>query len=442
MEFNMLSFKGWIENQWPSKIFFDPRVHKRVLLVAEAFLNFPDRSIPKRFQSAGATKGCYRLLSRTDMGHEKLQSAHYENVLEEAASANGRVLFIQDGSELIYNSHPWTTGLGHTADASGNGIMFHSCLAVKIEEGLPRVIGLACQKAWIRTDEKTEKSEGDVWAEMIHRIGPPPKKHSWVTVGDRGSDIFSFVGDADSSGWDCVVRSKHDRKIRVNGIVTKLKKHMRSLPAMASFNHKLRSKAGGASGQEVTLYVSWTEAEMMPPDTEVDKKPIKGSYVRVWCNEDPDIEWILFTLTAITSKESAFEIVTIYTHRWIIEEYHKCLKTGCKMEEAQLRAADHLMNLFGILGIIATQLLQLRDLGRTRGSEPATAHVDKISVKLIEKIYKLSTPPTVKEFWRRVAMLGGFLGRKSDGNPGWQTIWYGWLRLQDMCRGAALAGSC
>lgn len=438
----MLSSKDWIEKQWPSKLFFDPRVHRRVLLVAEACLNFPDRSIPKRFQSAGATKGCYRLLSRTNMGHKRLQSAHYENVREEATAATGRVLFIQDGSELIYNSHLWTTGLGHTADSSGNGIMFHSCLAVKNEDGQCQVIGLACQKAWIRTDEEPKESEGDVWSEMIRRIGSPPKKRSWVAVGDRGSDIFSFVGDADSSGWDCVVRSKHDRTIRINGTVTKLKKHVRSLPAMTSFTHKLRSKAGGASGQEVTLYVSWTEAEMMPPNAEANKQPIKGTYVRVWCDENPDIEWILFTLSTITSKEEALEIVAIYTQRWIIEEYHKCLKTGCKMEEAQLRAADHLMNLFGILGVIATQLLQLRDLSRTRGSEPAEAHVDKMSVNLIEKIYKLATPPTVKEFWRRVAMLGGFLGRKSDGNPGWQTIWYGWLRLRDMCRGAALAMSC
>jgi len=295
---------------------------------------------------------------------------------------------------------------------------------------------------FIRTEEESKESEGDVWTEMIRRIGPSPKKHAWITVGDRGSDIFSFVDDADRSDWDCVVRSKHDRKIRINGIETKLKKHMRDLPAMTGFSHKLRSKAGRASSQEVTLHVSWTEAEMMPPDTEIDKKPIRGSYVRVWCDEDRDVEWILFTLSAIPSKESALEIVQIYTQRWIIEEYHKCLKTGCKMEEAQLRAADHLMNLFGILGVIATQLLQLRDLSRVRGAELADTHVDKTPIKLIEKIFKLAIPLTMKEFWRRVAMLGGFLGRKSDGNPGWQTIWCGWLRLRDMCRGAELVGSC
>ena len=106
-----------------------------------------------------------------------LQCEHYKNVLAEAASAPGRVLFIQDGSELIYNNLKWTE-LGPTADSNGNGIMFHSCLAVKIVDGQPQVIGLTGQKAWIRkhkeakTDRKAqEERESKVWQEMIDFIG-------------------------------------------------------------------------------------------------------------------------------------------------------------------------------------------------------------------------------------------------------------------------------
>lgn len=433
----MVCSKEWIEKQWPSKIFFDPRIHRRALVVAEAFLNFPDRNIPKRFLSAGATKGCYRFLSRTDMNHQKLQSAHWENVLEETSATKDRILFIQDGSELIYNDHPWTAGLGHTADSCGNGIMFHSCLAVKVEEDQPQVIGLACQKAWIRTEKKTEKSESDVWLEMIKSIGQPPKGCSWISVGDRGSDIFSYVEGMNDLGWDCVIRSKHDRTICVAGKEVKLKSHIRSLPAMTKFEYKLRARPGVCS-REIMLQVSWIQAELIPPSKEKHKKPIDGSYIRVWCEEDSNIEWILFTMSPVISKEEAIEIVRIYNRRWIIEEYHKCLKTGCKIEDAQLQSANNLMNLFGMLGVIATQLLQIRDLSRMKGSEDAEEHVEKLCVRLVEKIYKISIPLTLKEFWRRVAMLGGFLGRKSDGNPGWQTIWHGWLRLQDMCRGAKL----
>ncbi|WP_448287985.1 IS4 family transposase [Phormidesmis priestleyi] len=39
------------------------------------------------------------------------------------------------------------------------------------------------------------------------------------------------------------------------------------------------------------------------------------------------------------------------------------------------------------------------------------------------------------QFWQAVARLGGFIGRKSDGQPGWQTLWRGWLRLQDLAWG-------
>ena len=109
------------------------------------------------------------------------------------------------------------------------------------------------------------------------------------------------------------------------------------------------------------------------------------------------------------------------------------------MEEAQLRTAERLLNLFGILGVIATKLLHLRDISRIMPEAPAEAHIDLLSVEVIRERYKLKGIVTVKEFWRRVAMLGGFLARKSDGNPGWQKIWKGWIRLQDMRDGMEIA---
>ncbi len=454
----MFSKQEWIEKQWPTTMFLDPRLQKRAVVIGTAFLTFPDRNIPARFESVGAAKGCYRFLSRTDMGHEMLQSSHYENIREEAVNTPGEVLFIQDGSELLYNTHKWTTGLGPTGDSYGNGIMFHSCLAVKFEEGQPKVMGLAAQKAWIRKEEAevtivessveiianpSSEAQGEkdlesaVWLEMLEQIGKVPKGLIWTTVCDRAGDIFSLIGGIKRLGYGCVIRTKHDRKILVNDIEYKLKAFMRSLPAMGSKKRETKGTSEHAS-YEQTLNISWTEADVLPPHAEKEKKAIKGSYVRVW-SEDSDIEWILFTLASIISIEGALAVISKYEYRWIIEEYHKSLKSGCKIEEAQLKTSDRLLNLFGILGIIATQLLQLRDLSRMKPEDSAEKHVDPLDVMIIEEKYKLKAPITVKEFWRRVAMLGGFLGRKSDKNPGWQTIWMGWLRLQDMRRGVELA---
>ncbi len=435
----MLNSQEWIEKQWPSRMFMDPRIHERTVFIAQACMRLPTVSIPERFESFGAVKGCYRFLNRSDMSHQKLQTGHYEYVRQEAVKSKAKVLFIQDGSELLYNSHKWTTGLGPTGDSCGNGMLFHSCLAVKFEENQPKVIGLSAQEAWVR-EEKNERlgkkinikaSEAEVWQKMLKRTGFVPEGCDWVTVGDRASDIFSFVEVLKKLGYGCVLRTKHDRKIIVDGAEHDLKQYMRSLPAMAEKHHIVRS-AQDRSSYEQPLKISWTTAEMLSPKGEKEKKSVHGSYVRVWCEADPDIEWILFTLSTITAEEEALETVSIYEHRWIIEEYHKCLKSGCKIEEAQLRTADRLLNLFGILGVIATQLLQLRDISRIRPEDPAEHHTDPLNVEVIRIRYKLRGVITVKEFWKRVAMLGGFLARKSDGNPGWQKIWKGWTRLQDM----------
>jgi hypothetical protein len=109
------------------------------------------------------------------------------------------------------------------------------------------------------------------------------------------------------------------------------------------------------------------------------------------------------------------------------------------MEEAQLRTADRLLNLFGILGVITTQLLQLRDISRIKPEDSAEQHIDELSMEVIRQRYKIKGVITAQEFRRRVAKLGGFLAWKSDGDPGWQKIWRGWLRLQDMRDGMELA---
>lgn len=437
----MLNHKAWVSKQWPSHMFFDLRHQKRVLNIALAMLKLPSASIPKRFEVQKEIKGCYRFLDNKAVNHQMLQGEHYKNVLAEATSAPGRVLFIQDGSELIYNNLKWTE-LGPTADANGNGIMFHSCLAVKIVDSQPQVIGLTGQKAWIRkhrkekTDRKAQEArESKVWQEMIDLIGPVPENCKWTTVGDRGADIFTFI-ESLPPGWDCAIRSKHDRKILVDDEEQSLKKYIRGLASMGTTTYSLRARK--SSSREVTLHISWAEVDVLPPAAQKNKKPVRGCYVRAWSEEDPDLEWILFTRSTITSLEEALEIVTIYKHRWLIEEYHKCLKTGCKIEEAQLKTSDRIMTLFGLLGVVATQLLQLKTLSRVNPDDLAEKYVDKDSILVLQSIYNLKTPWTVKEYWRRVGMLVGFMGRKSDGGPGWQKIWEGWVKLRDLCRGVEI----
>jgi hypothetical protein len=439
--------REWVEKQWQGADLGDQRLTKRAIKIGEACLTRPNGSLPKKFKGWGDTKAAYRFFDSEGVSHEALQKVHNKNVFEMASKSKQMVLFIQDGSELIYNSHKCTYGLGPTADAFGQGIMFHTCLAVEWGRNTSEVLGIAKQMVWIRpeySEEKAEKEQEDkesqVWLTTLREIGRPPANSRWVSVGDRGNDIYDYVIGASDENWDYVVRAKHDRTVLVDGEQKKLKAWIRSLAPMVDYELNLRAR-GEKCSRVANLKVVWEQALMLPPKGKKGEA-ISVTYIRAYDPEDSELEWILVTSLKIDSADDALTAVQIYEQRWVIEEYHKCLKTGCRIEEAQLKTSKRLLALFGILGIIATQLLQLRDLSRQHPERPAEDVVTKEVITIVKSQYKHDGVMSMKELWRRIAMMGGFLGRKSDGNPGWQTIWEGWLRIQDMLTGMALAKNC
>jgi hypothetical protein len=124
-----------------------------------------------------------------------------------------------------------------------------------------------------------------------------------------------------------------------------------------------------------------------------------------------------------------------------IEDYHMCLKTGCRVEASQLDHGDDLQRLLGFLAPIAVRLLQLRHVVRTAPEALVTTvpTVDPLLVRLLAAKFQLAESSlTVKRCWTLIAQLGGYLGRKSDGPPGWRTLWKGWRQLADWAEGVRL----
>ena len=87
--------------------------------------------------------------------------------------------------------------------------------------------------------------------------------------------------------------------------------------------------------------------------------------------------------------------------------------------------------------VVAVRLLSTKLLARSRPeSGEAAASFGPTLLALLEQ--KLGPPKggwTNQNLIRAVARVGGFIGRKSDGQPGWQTIWRGWQRLMWMREG-------
>lgn len=438
----------WVKKQWQGAPLGDKRLEKRAVTIGEACLKTPDGTLPEKFGNWADTKGAYRFFDSESVTHEALQTVHNKNVVEIAGASKHMVLFIQDGSELLYNKHQSTYGLGPTADAYGQGIMFHTCLAVEwVKDSPPVTIGVAKQIPWIRPEnsetkkskEQTEK-ESRVWLDTLKAIGKPPIGSQWVSVGDRGNDIYEYIVGASDELWDYVVRAKHDRTILIDGETKRLHQWIRSLEPKGEYELDLRSR-GEKLLRKAKLKITWGQTVMLPPQNKRGKS-ISVTYVRAFDPTDPDLEWILITSLKVNSIEDALLVVQIYEQRWIIEEYHKCLKTGCRIEDAQLKTGKRLLRLLGILGVIAAKILHLRDLSRQQPDRPAEELITKEVVEIVKSRYKLVGVISLSELWKRIAMMGGFLGRKSDGTPGWQTIWKGWLRIQDILAGMALGKSC
>jgi hypothetical protein len=137
-----------------------------------------------------------------------------------------------------------------------------------------------------------------------------------------------------------------------------------------------------------------------------------------------------YTSQQTETFEDAMRIIEYYEKRWLIEEYHKSLKTGCQLEARQYETSERLEAIAGFLSIVAVRLLQLKSVART---EPSQQAKDLLPWHWIEVLQTLRKRPrqfwTVRQFFRELAGLGGFLGRKGDGEPGWFTIWRGFDKL-------------
>jgi hypothetical protein len=438
----------WAEQQWGTAALGDARRNRRAVQLGAALAFCPKASLPPQTGSWRALKPAYRLLQEPDVTHAALSETHWQLTRQQAAQA-GTVLFVRDTSELDFTAHRQTTDFGWIGNTGGRGFLLHSCLAVH-PSTVPTILGLAAQQVWTRQEVKkgTEtraartrrRRESDVWAEVVETIGPAAPDQCWVSVSDRASDVFSFVRRARAQNWHCLLRVSHNRVILPgSGREAKLLDGARRLPVQTETSITRRGR-DGHPGRNVRLRVAWSAVTLCPPRNgrERQQAPVPGWCVRCWeATKGKDgLEWILFTTVPVTEAAAALERLEWYRLRWVVEEYHKALKTGCAREQRQLRSAAGLRALLGFLAIVAVRLLPLRTIARTAPDTPALQVVEPEWVETVVRLRGgAADPMTADQFWRAVAGLGGFLGRKGDGDPGWQTLWRGWQRLQDLCWG-------
>ena len=434
------------DEKWAAELFGqaelgDERRSRRAQPLALSMLRDPGKSIPEQTRTWGGTKAAYRLLNSSDVSRQALLQPHVAHTREVCAS-EPVVLFVQDTTELDFTHMEHAQGYGPIGNHQGHGLLAHSLLALAPAGD---VLGLAAQQCWARPNGPTRRGtetsvqrkkrpglESGVWLETLRAAGPVPEGCRWISIGDRGSDSFDDWLGAGKLGWQCLSRLFVDRR---TGKTSKWLTDARRLPAGGQIVVPQRARPGQAA-RTLHLNVAWQTVEVLAPRNAPGHRhtpPLPASVVRCW-DDQYGLEWLLLATWPVTCFDEAAQCVHWYEQRWSIEEFHKCLKTGCRIERSQLKQAQAVQTLLGFASIVATRLLELTRRVRRQPEQPAREYIDKDYLTVLCARQGLAAQTlTVHGYWREVARLGGFLARRSDADPGWQTLSRGLLRLEVLC---------
>lgn len=447
----MQSVTQWAQLNFGSCQLGDKRRTNRLIEVAEQVASNPSASLPNQIERWGDLKAAYRLFDRDEVTFEAIARPHWERTRQ---SAQGRCLVIGDTTEIDFGKDRQIEGIGETGNGSGQGFLLHNALLVHADS--EAIIGVAGQTIHYRKKKRKSKKkenaaqrmkrkrESEVWGKVIDDIGEPAEGVEYVQVFDRGADNFEVYCHLLQNRSQWVIRAAKLNRYVLSGESEErmqLKDYLPRLKRLGQYTLSLRARPG-QSAREAQIEVRVGRIKIPRPRhvspwvRKLKQPPIAMNVIEVVEVNAPrgvtPIRWVLLTSLPVQTFDAAWQIIGYYEMRWLVEEYHKALKTGCRTEFRQLKTAGRLEALVGLTSVVAVRLLKLKSLARVDPEVPAQRVVPRIWLRML-KLARKRLPRvhdlTVGQFYREVAKLGGFLGRKGDGDPGWITIWRGWEKL-------------
>jgi hypothetical protein len=442
----------WAEEELGQAQLGDRRLVERGCQLARAFWARPQASIPQACDTRAQTKAAYRFLDNPRVTMNSLLSSHTQATARRMANET-IVLAVQDTTSLNYSTHPATEMLGligSRADAF-IGMLVHSTLVFNVA-GTP--LGLVDVQCWTRCPEDfgkkhdryelpLEAKESVRWLrslEQLERLQNLCPNTRLVSVGDREADIYElFVWGTEKPGRPALlIRAERDR------LLAQSQEHLANYLAQQSVAGCLElqvPRRGNRPPRVATLSVRFAAVELHPPKRKKQLGPVRVWAVSAWEENPPTgvepLRWDLLTTCPVEDFAGALEKLRWYAGRWGIEVFHRVLKSGCQIETRQLAGADRLEACLAIDMVVAWRIYHLTKLGREVPTVPCTVFFEEHEWKALvtyvrQNPQEPTQAPTLREAVRMVAGLGGFLGRKNDGEPGTETLWLGLQRLEDL----------
>ena len=442
---------SWAASEVGTAALGDARRRTRLIQLVEALAAQPGVSIPQACSGhAGAIKASYRFLASDAIVPAAIIASHRDATVSRCAGSSV-VLAVQDTTELNFTDHPATTGLGHLRAQGQRGFLVHSVLALSAD-GVP--LGLLAQQQWARDPTQrvtkdrrrrpTAAKEGQRWLDGEDAtLAALPPETTVLTITDREGDIFDFVAHARRAQAFVLIRAAQQR-----GIADPITAERTSLwPSLAAQEptgtisvavHPTRGEPRTAC-----LVMRHAAVTLLPPhpnERQRGQHPVRVHAILAQEEEPPPgdtpVVWRLLTTWPIDTADDALGMIEVYQYRWLIERFHFVLKVGCEVEALQLKQEARLERAVAVYSIVALRILRLTYLARQDGGGDGREELTPAEwAVLTAAVPRLPVVPTAQEVVRAIASLGGFIGRRADGEPGAKTLWRGWQRLTDLALG-------
>jgi hypothetical protein len=450
----------WIEEEFGSAALSDKRLVDRLMQLGESFFAKPTANIPQACATKAAVKAAYRFFDNDQVSMNAILAPHFE-ATEQRVRNHEVVLVVQDTSSLNYTSHPETEGLGpiNTTKDKSIGLLLHDTMAFT-PEGTP--LGLLDVQCWARDQAKVgsrherhkkaiEEKESIKWLKSYRAVCEVQARcpnTQLIVMADREADIHELFAEHlhIRKSAELLIRAEKSRNRNVSDDeeqIQRLWSYMDAIKPTGIVEVVVPPRQDRPS-RLARLEVRFAPVTLKAP-TRKRKLPdvpvfvVHAKEIDAPAGVDEPLEWMLLSTLPVTSFEEAKTALARYAKRWGIEIYHRVLKSGCRIEDRQLGTASRLENCLAIDMVVAWRIHHLTWLGRETPDMPCTVYFDDAEWKALVGFINQTpivpaTPPTLREAMIMVASLGGFLNRKSDGEPGTETIWRGLQRLDDITK--------
>jgi hypothetical protein len=448
---------NWSTAEFAEVDFNDQRLTQRLLLISAGFAAQPQVPIPQASEDWAATKGAYRFFENPNVSAMQLLEPHQRRTCARMGG-HRRIFAVQDTCYLNYTQHSATEGLGLIGSEEDGqvGLIMHSTLAMT-PQSVP--LGLLTQEIWAREavdpaldaaarraqrrQSPIETKESYKWLKAVQETTALcPDGVELIHVCDSEADIYEMFQEGQDVGAKMLVRASQDRAVVDSG---RMREVLSQRPVSGFLKVEIPAQRGRAA-RTATVEVRYGDLTLRPPyrapTCQAHLQPMTLSMV--WVREidapatvEKPLEWLLVTNIPVTSFTDAVERVRWYRLRWHIEVFHKILKSGCRVEDCRLDTAEKLIRYLTLKSVIAWRLFWMVQINRAQPDAACTVVLAEqewqaLYVAIHRTTSLPQTVPTVRQVVRWIAQLGGFLGRKRDGEPGVTVIWRGWQRLHDL----------